>query len=946
MMLILLFTTLMQLHAAPQFEGISPQIQQELKHWMPEIFEDQPSAESLDDGVRFLMKNGKFEYVTVDKTPNGSVIYRARPLRFIQSVVISGNSALSTSEINQTLGLEPNQRFERKRALSLAEKIKNQYRERGFFSTQIEVKFESKEVDQVQIQYIIQENEPCEIRSIQFVTDNKVLEKRLKSKLRGFIGRTMTADSIDSINKKIRGYFIDARFLTAEVINAKTDYSDDRKTADLIFEVQDPFQYVFVYSGQKTETDLGIYRILDLSNQERRTIDPAAEAAERIRRYYISNGFPYVEVRTKAETDPRSFEKIIHIYINEKTKVALKAIVIEGRISRPPQYYINKILERSSETVRLGYYVRQDLESSAQALMTGLQNRGYLRAKLLSIKTETNEKKTEATAYINIDEGPLTQIQTIAFEGNAQFSAYELRQVMNLDINDPLRLDRFEDSLEKLKAFYHKNGFLEMRLSNEGEDLVSYNDKNTLARLLFKIQEGPRIRVKSILIEGNAMTKEYVLRNEISFTVGEYLTPEKLDDSILRLNRLGIFTRVNIHMVEEGTNIADRTVVISVTERDPGEWRIGFGATNERQFTARAFTGLSYNNLWGTARAISGRFEVRSNLAKINYPESDINGSYLEPFLFNSRTRGRLNLARSERVFDYQDDTKLTKITISNRFDFLLERDFSTRSKFTWKVWGLEFRKEFERRGICIDPTEIDPTKANICSDQQIGTLGPILDLDFRDNPFLPTMGNYTRLSADYSSPALGSSSLIHFYRFDGQFTHYKRLGSPRWIWANSVRGGYVKNLNTDPRSGIPASYIFALGGNSTVRGFDISNDNERIPPNYEFPISFGNQLIIPKDSSYNLFKSELRFPITGDHGGVLFYDRGAVYVGQYHFSRAMRDSVGIGYRLNTPVGPVALDIAFKIDPRHNYKVVDEKTGQVTTVDESDFRVHFSIGTF
>ncbi len=945
MMLILLFTTLMQLHAAPQFEGIPPELQQELKIWIPEIFEAQPQAEFLDDGVRYLMKNGKFEYVTVEKNPNGSVVYRGRPLRFIQSVTITGNKAISTSDINQTLGLEPNQRFERKRALSLAEKIKNQYRDRGFFSTQIEVKFESKEVDQVQIQYIIQENAPCEIKSIQFVTDNKILEKRLKDKLRGFIGRKLTADSIESINKRIRSYFIDSRFLTAEVINAKTNYSDDRKAADLIFEIQDPYQYVFVYSGQKTETDLGIYRILDLSNQERRTIDPAAEAAERVRRYYISNGFPYVEVRTKSETDPKSFEKAIHIYINEKSKVALKAIVIEGRISRPPQYYINKILERSSETVRLGYYVRQDLETSTQALMTELQNRGYLRAKLLSIKTETNEKKTEATAYINIDEGPLTQIQTIAFEGNTQFSAYELRQVMGLDINDPLRLDRFDEAIEKLKAFYNKNGFLEMRLLNEGEDLVGYNDKNTLARLLFKIQEGPRIRVKSILIEGNAMTKDYVLRNEISFTTGEYLTPEKLDDSILRLNRLGIFTRVNIHMVEEGTNIADRTVVISVTERDPGEWRIGFGATNERQFTARAFTGVSYNNLWGTARAVSSRFEVRSNLAKINYPESDINGSYLEPFLFNSRTRGRLNLARSERVFDYQDDTKLTKITISNRFDFLLERDFSTRSKFTWKVWGLEFRKEFERRGLCTDPN--DPTQANICSDQQIGTLGPILDLDFRDNPFLPTMGNYTRLSADYSSPALGSSSLIHFYRLDGQFTHYKRLGgSPRWIWANSLRGGYVKNLITTKGSGIPASYIFALGGNSTIRGFDISNDNERIPPNYEFPISFGNQLVVPKDSSYNLFKSELRFPISGDHGGVVFYDRGAVYVGDYKFSRSMRDSVGVGYRLNTPVGPVALDIAFKIDPRHNYKVVDKNTGQVTTINESDFRVHFSIGTF
>ena len=949
-MILFLFLSTLIMHAGavPQFEGIPPQSQQELKNWMPAVFENQPSAESLDDAVRFLMKNGKFEYITVDKNSNGSIVFRGRPLRFIQSVKIEGNDTLSTGDIQKLLNLEPGQRFERKRALSLAEKIKNQYRERGFFSTQIEVKFESKEIDQVQIQYRIQENAPCEVTDIQYITDNKILENRLKSRTKNYIGKTLTAESIDSINKKIRAYFINARYLTAEIVNAKTIYSDDRKAATLVFEVQDPYQYVFIYSGEKAETELGIYRILDLSNQERRTIDPAAEAAERIRRYYIANGFPYIEVKTQSTTDTANFEKIIHISINERTKVVLKNIVVEGRISRPPAYYAEKILERSSDTVKLGYYVRQDLETSAQSLITELQNEGYLRAKLLSIKTDSNESKTQVTAYIHLDEGPLTQIQSIAFDGNTHFSAYELRQIMQLDINDPLRLENFEDSMEKLKVFYQNHGFLEMKLLNEGEDVVSYNDKNTLARLLFKIQEGPRIRVKSIVVEGNTFTQEYVVRKELGISVGEYLTPDKIDESVLRLNRLGIFNRVSVHTLEEGTNIAERTVVVSITERDPGLWRIGMGATNERQFTARAFTGLSYNNLWGTARAVSSRFEVRSNLAKINYPESEINGSYLEPFLFNSRTRGRLNLARSERVFDYQDisaTTNLTKITISNRFEFLVEKDFGKRNKFTWKVWGLEFRKDFERRGICIDPTVSDPTKANICSDQQVGTIGPVLDLDYRDNPFLPTMGNYTRLTADYSAPQLGSSSQIKFYRLDGQFTHYKRINnSPRWIWANSARAGYAKNLGS-PDSGIPTNYAFFLGGNTTLRGFDISSNDERVPANYELPVILGNQLIIPYDSSYNLVKTELRFPITGDHGGVLFYDRGAVYVGGYHFSRSMRDSVGVGYRLNTPVGPVALDIAFKINPIHN-EIVTDSQGNAYKVNESDFRIHFSIGTF
>lgn len=50
-----------------------------------------------------------------------------------------------------------------------------------------------------------------------------------------------------------------------------------------------------------------------------------------------------------------------------------------------------------------------------------------------------------------------------------------------------------------------------------------------------------------------------------------------------------------------------------------------------------------------------------------------------------------------------------------------------------------------------------------------------------------------------------------------------------------------------------------------------------------------------------------------------------------YHFGRPYRDAIGFGYRYNTPVGPLALDLAFKILPEPL---------------EAPFRVHLSIGTF
>ena len=62
-----------------------------------------------------------------------------------------------------------------------------------------------------------------------------------------------------------------------------------------------------------------------------------------------------------------------------------------------------------------------------------------------------------------------------------------------------------------------------------------------------------------------------------------------------------------------------------------------------------------------------------------------------------------------------------------------------------------------------------------------------------------------------------------------------------------------------------------------------------------------------------------------------MFYDGGAVLVSGYEFEDPYRESVGFGFRYNTPVGPVSMDIGFKLDPQEDASATD---------------FHFSIGTF
>ena len=959
-LLIAVFLTLPAFAANVHLRDLHAKDEEYLRLTLPHLFDGGADQALLDDAIRVLIARGTYENVYVDRTTNGDFEIIGKPLRVIEEIRFNGVHDVSESALRDLMDFKIGDRFDRKRVVAFAEKMKNYYGEHGFFNTVIELNFQKAEDSNIRLVFDINEKSPCLIKGLTFNTPNTDLHTLLDSKYKSMLNTPLTTDAIRHLTQDLNILLIDHRYLTAEVVGPDAKYNMDKTEAYLQFEVHEPYRFEFYFTGNKFFSVADVYRALDLRNHERKNMDPSSEGVERLRREYIEKGFPSVHIEFKIKTPVGApYLKRIYFTINEGPRVKIKGIEVQGRISRPNGYYENFILNNSSDLVSEGYYNRLALETGFKNLVTELRNQGFLRARTLSSRVEYNDAKDKVMVYLMLEEGPQTQIRALDFSGNKFFSSFELAEVTGLETNTPLRLTAFEESLDKLKNFYHDQGFMEMKLLNEGESIIQYNEKGTEARIKFQIYEGPRIRVHAISVEGNSVTKTKVIMTEAGFQLGEILTPQKIDEATRRLNNLHLFSRVDIRTLEEGTSASERTLVISVTEVYPGTLTFGGGIDNERNLTVRGYSGLSYNNIFGTARALSGRAEIRENVAVVKYLESELTVGYLEPFLFDTRTRGRINLTRKQYVYDYeQAESNFTEITIKNRVDFLTERDITPHTKLTYKVWSLESRKDFERYGRCLpdpdDPNQIfDPTRTTGpgCGGDilQVATIGPTLDIDYRDNPFLPTRGSFTRITLDYSNPNLGSSSGVEFYKLDAGFTKFTRLGSSRVIWANSVHGGYLSNTSKDAPvdRGVPSDYAFLLGGISTIRGFDISSPNERVPKDGDGQDASGGQIwrlgttnekLIKNDANYYLLKTELRFPIYGEFGGVIFYDGGAVRVTGYHFRRPYRDSVGFGFRYNTPVGPVAFDFGFKINPEG-----PDNTGQNA---EAPFRFQFYIGTF
>jgi outer membrane protein insertion porin family len=193
---------------------------------------------------------------------------------------------------------------------------------------------------------------------------------------------------------------------------------------------------------------------------------------------------------------------------------------------------------------------------------------------------------------------------------------------------------------------------------------------------------------------------------------------------------------------------------------------------------------------------------------------------------------------------------------------------------------------------------------------------------DTRDKPLDAHRGIYQTLDFGVTSTTLGASA--NFVNFLSQSAYYRPL-TTNLTWANNLRFGLAQQFAS---SRVPLSEEFFSGGSDTLRGFPIDGAGPQRPV-----VACGNQsdastcstISVPVGGDMLLIlNSELRFhipvsfPILGERvGAAVFYDGGNVYskINLPLLWEKYTNSVGIGFRYETPVGPIRFDVGHLLNP-------------------------------
>jgi outer membrane protein assembly complex protein YaeT len=943
--------------------------------------------------VQLIYQLGRYANVIVStrSLPDGRVAVTVSciPRRLVRALhVVNGASrpALSADAITKIAALQPGDELWPGRAERAAERVRAELERRGWRSARVSARAEGEPNAEVVLS--IEQGTPVRVTSLAVEGTDDPARSTALAAARVRPGEVLDSERLIEDGRRMREALHAQGYLQARV--GPPVVAIDGESARITVRVEPGPRVAVRFAGAANATDAELREAAGIDPDQ--PLDSAALeiAAARLRTWYRLRGHALAEVTVSERATPGL--RTVIFAVEEGPRYRVDRIAFVGAEHQDPRRLEEQLLAELALRAPSADAAAVDAERAQRAVGSRAARRarrvpspgeawepqawedaiarvveqvktteGYLDAAHTGTRVAMDAAARTIQVEIGIREGTLTRVESVDVEGAAAVPRSRLDPLMRVRPGDPLSYAAIEQTRASFATQYASEGHLYARVDVSEE----ISTDRTAARLRFRIEEGPRVRISNVVLTGNRRTREDVVRDALSLRPGDVFAQEAVARSQAQLLRLGVFRSVGLRLSDPEIAEAHKDLTVEVAERP---WRtvapgFGFSIANG----PRAFIELVQPNLFG--RAIEGTAR-----AKVNYPlvvfRPDLEGK--APM---DRIEGRADVGVHDPRF------KLLPVPAGARLDFVGERihrrayeltrgsalaaiDLAPASRLAVSL-QYEFEIDDVLKSDAIDAltlTRADVERLRFPEGYTVlHAFRPVLALDFRDNSVQPRRGWLASTSvewahsigygADTSVLGLpGSDVYTNMLKLSGTVSGYVPLG-PRTVLALSMRAGRV--LPLDPDSQTIGPKRFYLGGASSMRGYaedemlpeDVREDYlEQVRACQGSPsgaacsaaareIASGT-IVSEGGEVYYLGKAELRFPLSTRLEAGLFTDVGNLWLNPRSGRLAdVRYNVGVGLRVATPIGPAVVDLGFNVEP-------DERLG------ESLFAPHFSIGVF
>jgi len=583
---------------------------------------------------------------------------------------------------------------------------------------------------------------------------------------------------------------------------------------------------------------------------------------------------------------------------------------------------------REKATLRFDY-----LAADVEAIGDIYRHNGFLDA-TASYRVSSNDSTDLVKVDFLIREGERSRIRGLRFEGTGSYPEKDLRKKVwarEDRVFDPafLQLDTLI-----ISAMYQERGYR----PHVAATYRRGDPESTLVEVVYAIDQGERYKVGEITISGHDKVKDRLITRELLLKPGATYQLSRVTRTQEHLYESGLFSQVQIEPLPDSTHTT-MNFDMRLRERRPRWIDAGVGSgTDERLRLVGAWghRNLAGQGLQGTISSLLTFSPHARNF--LIFKRWRIETSVVEPWLFKTRTRGIIT-----PFYERYDDRSDVRLVVKQEFkgvNFQVRRELNRFARVTLSQENLFVRQDLSvQPGL---PDTLKPTQEELETaeaDYTTHRLSLAFERDIRDNPFSPTRGSTTRTVAEVAGgPLRGTSS---FQKFQVSASWYTPLRNG-WIVASRALGGVINPTGAPPNftpitgvasdpevARVPLEDRFRSGGVNSIRGY-VENV---IPP----PGSGG---LAEMQTSVELrIPTGLRVPLLGAIGLEVYTDIGNVwpqpkFIRWDNFSatrdfdpNAVRMVVGLGPRAELPIGPLRVDVTWRILPERWQPIVQFALG-------------------
>ncbi len=884
------------------------------------------SMDEVRDSVTHLFSLGRFENVEVHAERAGAGValrYTLDPVHPVSKIDFSGPVDAAGIDVGQLrravverFGVSPPVG----RVDEIARLIRDELHQRGYLHASVSPRADLEHApDRATLVFALEPGERTRVGAITIAGTPSVTQPELLEEMGLATGVPWQREVL---SRRIESYVAKRRtkgFYEASVVPS-VELADNDRIANITLTVAPGPHVRVVFAGDPLPADTHD-ELVPVEREGSVDEDLLEDSSNRIEEYLRAQGYrdaaaPHIRAESNGEL-------LITFTVKKGAQYRVSRVEISGNASVPLADFGPGLRVRDSQP-----FSATSLDADLSGIEALYHRRGFAAAKAeaaLEPQGPPAAGQVLLLVRITIREGVRTIVSSVRIQGNQAVAEATLRPHVGLRAGAPFFQPQIAIDRDALQLQYANLGYPSATVDAS----PGLSADGSQAAVVYTIREGQRIFVGRVLILGNLRTRTETIERELRFKAGDPLGLEAVSESQRRLAALGLFRRTRITELRQSDETT-RDVLVTVEEAPVttigygggfeavqviGQTSQGTAAQTEIDFAPSAFVEVTRRNLFGKNRSVNlfGRVSPYFNTAdgitpvggsgRFGFTEYRLLGSFREP-----------------RVLNTGADASLTAvIEQQHRASFNFSRKSFIAEVGRRLAHGISINGSYQIQKTRLFDEQFDNASDKLLADQLfpqflLSSFSTSIARDTRDDVADPGAGGYLSANGQLAARSIGSE--VGFAKTFFTAQAFRTLPHTRHIvFAGNARVGLATAFPR-PAVGIdgtptlvevlPASERFFAGGD-TMRGFALDQlgvPNSTIDTN-GFPIG-GNALVIAN--------AELRVPVHGGLGVVGFVDTGNVFASTNDINvDEFRTALGFGLRYKSPIGPIRVDLGFKL---------------------------------